>query len=219
MVQIFVGVAITVNGIFNPYLYLGSAVTAVGAGLCMLLNVDTATSKWVGYQIVAGAGIGFCFSVPIIVSQRVVKAVEMSSATAIILCELVWSAVFSQCLSWPVFQSLGAAYAIAAAQGVFQNELFKVLPINVPNVNPAVILGAGATDIGKTLQLSPAAIEGVRKSYVHAVRLTFALGIPLAGIAFISAPFMPWFRYIQPGQEKKASDEEKESSEPRDSGP
>lgn len=87
MIQIFVGVAITVNGIFNPYLYLGGALTAIGGGLCMLLNVDTGTGKWVGYQIVAGAGIGFCFSVPIIVSQRVVKATEMSSATAIILCK------------------------------------------------------------------------------------------------------------------------------------
>lgn len=75
------------NGIFNPYLFLGAAITATGAGLCMLLNVDTATSKWVGYQIVAGMGIGSCFSVPIIVSQRVVKVSEMSSATAIILCK------------------------------------------------------------------------------------------------------------------------------------
>ena len=97
VVQICVGLAITLNGIFNPYLYLGTAITAVGAGLCMLLNVDTSTSKWVGYQIVAGAGIGFCFSVPIIVSQRVVKSSEMSSATAIILCESVMSASTDDC--------------------------------------------------------------------------------------------------------------------------
>lgn len=218
MIQIFVGVAITVNGIFNPYLYLGGAITAVGAGLCMLLNVDTSTGKWIGYQIVAGAGIGFCFSVPIIISQRVVKTSEMSSATAIILCEFVLLALFNDCLSGPVFQSLGAAYAIAAAQGIFQNELLKVLPIYAPNVNPAEILAAGATDIRSTLQLTPAVIQGIQKAYVHAIRLTFALGIPLAGIAFISTPFMPWFKYIQPGQEKKATDEEKESSGPRDSG-
>lgn len=112
-----------------------------------------------------------------------------------------------------VCQSLGAAYAIAAAQGIFQNELLKVLPTNVPGVNPALVLSAGATSDRSSLPSTPALIEGIQKSYVHAIRLTFALGIPLAGIAFLSTPFMPWFKYIQPGQEKKGTDEEKKALE------
>ncbi|KAK2767550.1 hypothetical protein FQN54_003708 [Arachnomyces sp. PD_36] len=184
LIQIVVGVMITVTGIFNPYLTIGGALTAVGSGLLMMLDVDTGSPKWIGYQIVAGAGVGFCLSVPIIVSQRVVKPQDMSTATAIIL----------------FFQSIGGALVISAAQSIFQNKLVDYLIEFAPKVNPLAVVAAGATDIAGTFP--EAVIPGILKAYVHALRITYAIAIPFAGVAAIVSLFMPWFKYTQPEAQK-----------------
>ena len=85
--QIFIGGAITVTGIFNPYLIGGPVIAAVGAGILMLLDQHTGTGKWVGFQIVLGIGVGFCLTIPLMLSSVVVKAKDVSIATPFIICK------------------------------------------------------------------------------------------------------------------------------------
>jgi len=87
LTQIVGGVLITVTGIFNPWLICGSALTAIGSGLFMLLDIHTGARAWIGYQIVAGAGIGCCLAVPIIVAQRVIEHQNMGVATSTVICK------------------------------------------------------------------------------------------------------------------------------------
>jgi MFS transporter, DHA2 family, glioxin efflux transporter len=81
------GAAISRLGQFVPFLIIGSVLTTVGTGLIYTLNVDSGSSHWIGFQALAGIGIGLCFQVPIMAAQAVVAEPDVPLATAIVLCE------------------------------------------------------------------------------------------------------------------------------------
>ncbi|KAH8882986.1 putative gliotoxin efflux pump [Thozetella sp. PMI_491] len=192
--QIVVGGVITVTGIHNPFLILGPAIAAVGSGLLMLLDEQSSAGRWIGFQIVLGVGVGFCLTIPLMLSQVVVKTKDVSTATPII--------IFAQ--------SMGSAFLLPTAQAVFQNELVKALRQLVPDVDPLVVLSAGANT--EAISSFPRASVGrIVESYDSALRSTFAIGIPFAGVALLVSLFMPWFRYH--GETKKPTGETAPSQE------
>lgn len=89
---------------------------------------------------------------------------------------------------------MGSAFLLPTAQAVFHNELVKALHQFAPDVDPLVILAAGANSEAIS-SLPSASLGGIMQSYVRALRYTFAIGIPFAGTALFLSLFMPWFRY------------------------
>lgn len=81
------GGLITMTGHFVPFLIGGGVLTTIGAGLIFTLGLASPPSMWIGYQILAGIGIGLSIQVPIIASQAVVEPIDISSITAMILCK------------------------------------------------------------------------------------------------------------------------------------
>jgi len=53
----------------------------------MTLQPESNSSAWIGYQALAGIGIGLCFNVYIIITQNIVQSDDVATATAIILCK------------------------------------------------------------------------------------------------------------------------------------
>lgn len=88
MVQIGTGVTIGSTKLFNPFILVGGLLTTIACGLMMTLQPDSNSSIWIGYQALAGIGIGLCFNVYIIVIQNIVQSDDVATATAIILCEI-----------------------------------------------------------------------------------------------------------------------------------
>jgi hypothetical protein len=84
--QIVVGGLITATGIHNPFLILGPAIAAVGSGLFMLLDEQSSAGQWIGFQIILGVGVGFCLTIPLMLSQVVVQTKDVSTATPILIC-------------------------------------------------------------------------------------------------------------------------------------
>ncbi|KAF1959562.1 MFS general substrate transporter [Byssothecium circinans] len=103
LTQIVLGGVITVTGIFNPFLIAGPAVAAVGGGLLTTLDQHSTSGQWIGYQILIGIGVGACLTIPLMLAGVVVKPKDVSTSTAIM--------IFSQ--------SIGGAFMLAAAQGIF----------------------------------------------------------------------------------------------------
>jgi hypothetical protein len=103
---------------------------------------------------------------------------------------------------------MGSAIFIPTAQAVFQNELLKALKVFVPQINPLEVLAAGANAQG-VHSFPPNMISGILQSYVRALKYTFAVGVPLAGVALLVSPFMPWFKYHNESQKKDSSEAEK----------
>ena len=53
------------------------------------LDIGSPSSHWIGYQALAGIGIGLSIQVPIIANQSFVKVSEISSITAVTLCKYI----------------------------------------------------------------------------------------------------------------------------------
>jgi hypothetical protein len=79
------GVTLSKFGYPQPFLLFGAALTAIGAGLLYTLEVNTGSGKWIGYQLLAGIGVGWCFQVPVVTAQASVKPEDLPSVTAMVL--------------------------------------------------------------------------------------------------------------------------------------
>jgi len=91
IIQIVIGGFIAVTGIHNPFLIAGPILAAIGSGLLMLLNEHSGAVRWIGFQILLGIGNGMCLTIPLMLSQVVVKTKDVSTATPTIICK--WSSL------------------------------------------------------------------------------------------------------------------------------
>lgn len=83
--SIFGGVGVTVIGYYTPFMFVGAALAAVGAGLLTTFEVDTGSSMWIGYQALCGAGIGLVMQQPMIAAQTVLKLEDVPTGTSCII--------------------------------------------------------------------------------------------------------------------------------------
>lgn len=88
------------------------------------------------------------------------------------------------------FNSLGGAISISIAQNIFSNTLIKQLPAYAPNLDPALIIGAGAT--GLRAVTPDADLPGVLEAYNISVTRTFILPIACGGIACLCSLLFEW---------------------------
>ncbi|KAI1667091.1 Major Facilitator Superprotein [Pyrenophora tritici-repentis] len=164
---VLVGQALAKTGLAYPWMIAGGAMTCAGCGLLYTLDVDSSTGIWIGYQIFTGLGVGISFQVPTMLLQSTTKESDVALATATLL----------------FFQTTASAFGIAGAQTAFQNILAKQLRINAPDLNPEIVLRAGASELRRVV---PARfLPVVLKSYIEGFRGTMVVAIALAGAAFI----------------------------------
>ena len=152
----------TMWGHYVPVMAVGSVLASVGTGLIYTLEIDSGSSKWIGYQALMGIGIGLIFQIPVIVAQANVRPSDLSSASAMIL----------------FFQTIGGAIWISAAQAGFVNKMLARLPITAPGVNPGLVVSTGATELRKVFHA--AQIDGILEAYMDGIKVTFAISIACA---------------------------------------
>jgi hypothetical protein len=85
---------------------------------------------------------------------------------------------------------MGGTYFISAAQAIFTNKLVAHLKVNVPEIDPNVVVGLGATQFRDTLPKT--SIPGVVLSYMQSLHIVFALTIALAGVATLVSLLARW---------------------------
>lgn len=171
---VIVGTAISIIGVYKPFMICGGAVFTVGAGMIYLLKVNSPPPHWIGYQILSGFGAGMGLQIPFIAVQVVLQPKDMPTGNAL--------AIF--------FNSLGGAISISVAQNIFSNGLEKYIPIYAPSVSPATVISAGATHLRAVV--SPAVLPGVLQAYDVALQDAFVIPIAVGGIAMILACFVEW---------------------------
>jgi hypothetical protein len=171
--SIVAGGLTTLFGYYMPFVILGTAIFIIGAGLLTTLEVHTGPAKWIGYQILAGAGIGMAFQQPMIAAQTVLTLDDIPIGSAIIV----------------FFQTLGGALFISVGQNVFSNKLVEGIVART-SMNPATILQTGATALTKTFpaDILPAILE----AYNHAITTSFYAAVATAIVAFLGGLGMEW---------------------------
>ncbi|GES65959.1 MFS toxin efflux pump [Aspergillus terreus] len=189
--SVAVGILVTVFGYYTPFLIGSTAIAAIGAGLVTLYSKDISSGKWIGYQILVGAGVGAGFQIPITAVQTALPAEDIPTGSAVIM----------------FFQTLGGALFIAVAQSVFQNGLIEGIVEYAPKVNPADIVKAGATEMREVLirlhledQLS-----GVIDAYLSGLKDTYRVALALFLVSFVASCFFEWRSVKGQSDENKGS--------------
>ncbi|KAL7268772.1 hypothetical protein RUND412_008590 [Rhizina undulata] len=172
--SILSGGLITVFGYYVPFMFIGSALLSVGAGLLTTFETNTNSPRWIGFQVIAGAGVGFVMQQPMIAAQTVLKLDDVPTGTAAIV----------------FFQTLGGALFISVAQNVFDNKLISGLAKSLPGVDPEIILKAGATSIKTTF--GPDMLPAILRAYNDALTTCFYAAVALACLGFFAAFGMEW---------------------------
>ncbi|GAB7357623.1 hypothetical protein MBLNU459_g0122t2 [Dothideomycetes sp. NU459] len=168
------GGTITALGYYTPFVIASSVLMSIGAGLLSTFHINTGHSMWIGYQALFGIGVGFGMQQPLIAVQAVLPKADVPIGTAIIM--------FSQ--------TLGGALFISVAQNVFTNKLLKNLAQLVPDLNPAIVLATGATDLKNVVD--PKDLTGVLTAYNGAIINCFYVAVAMSVVSIFGALFMEW---------------------------
>lgn len=168
------GIAVTKLGYYTPFVIASSIVMSIGAGLLTTLKVDSGHAMWIGYQALVGIGVGFGMQQTMIAVQVVLAKEDVPTGTAIV--------IFSQ--------TLGGALFISVAQSIFTNSLLKNLAAVVPDLDPAIVLATGATELKNAID--PKYLAGVLVAYNDTLTTTFRVGVAMAALSIFGALALEW---------------------------
>ncbi|KUL86339.1 hypothetical protein ZTR_08616 [Talaromyces verruculosus] len=175
MISVLVAGAIVTNTrVVTPVMVVGSAIGALGCGLCALFDVNTTIGVWIGVQIVAGIGAGLGFQVPLTAGQASVKEPDLPAVTSMLL----------------EFQTLGGAIWVSATQAVFVNRMLIALPQSAPTVNPTQVIATGAGDLRTVFDSEQ--IPGIITAYSDGIKDAYLTICAIIGVSMLVAAAMPW---------------------------
>ncbi|AEO64679.1 uncharacterized protein THITE_47305 [Thermothielavioides terrestris NRRL 8126] len=167
-----------------PWAITGSALASIGSGLLSSFTPVATTGQWIGYQIVTNLGRGLAFQVPVVSVQEDLPAEETATGLAVV----------------NLFMNLGSAVAVSVAQSVFHSYLPGLLRRHAPGVDPAAVLGAGATSVRGLVP--PAQLPGLLVAYNEGLTLMFYLPAACSALACLVSFGLRWDRVGAAGDKK-----------------
>jgi hypothetical protein len=147
---------------------------AIGVGLMYTFTPDVGHPAWIGYQAIAGIGIGLGMQQPLIAVQTVLDITWVPIGTSVII----------------FLQTLGGALFVSIGQNVFSNELVKGLKKYAPTIDPLIVLSTGATSIQKDIEKE--FLPGVTLAYNNALVQTFLAAAIMAALTIIGSATIEW---------------------------
>ncbi|KUJ19995.1 major facilitator superfamily transporter [Mollisia scopiformis] len=176
--SILTGGLVTKFGHFNPWLFFGTGLTAIGSGIFSTFKVDTGNSMINGIQVLAGFGASCVIQMPLIGLMTLLPAHDLTTATSIVV----------------FFQFLGGAIFLAIAENIFVSRLVSSLHEYTPSLDAQAVVNVGAEGLRKLLsddgQLGQ--LAGALLAYDEAITRTFLLGAAGASVAFVASAGMEW---------------------------
>lgn len=173
--SLIAGVFVTKIGYFAPPAIVGCAIGVAGSALLSTLKTDTASPKWIGYEILASVGLGIAIQQGFVAVQTVLRLDQLPMGTA---------AVTS-------FQSLGGAVFISVGSSVVQNELISAVEASpIADVDIHAVVAAGTTQFRSFVP--DAALPELLKAYDHALQRVFIAAAVTSGLAFLVALGFEW---------------------------
>jgi len=168
------GGLVTWTGYYTPFMLLSAVLMSIGAGLLSTFEVDSNSPRWIGYQFIFGAGVGFGMQQTLVAVQTVLPAADIPIGTSLMM--------FSQ--------TLGGALFISVGQNVFTNSLIKNLKTVVPDLDANIVLTVGATELKN--QIPERYLAGVLSAYNLALTQTFYVSVATATLSIVGAAFVQW---------------------------
>ncbi|CAG8908835.1 unnamed protein product [Penicillium egyptiacum] len=163
----FAGFGTAITGYYTPFVYAGSILMSIGTGLLMTVQPHhTSRAKWVGFQILCGAGIGLGEEQGLYMVQTTLPENDAATGIGLILFA----------------QTLGGALFASVAQAVFLENISKALKTLAPNLDPKSVLNGVSTGSSQELQ----AVYGL------AIKDVFRVGLILGTVSSLGAVLYDW---------------------------
>lgn len=186
------GIVTSYTGHYIPFVYLTVILMSIGTGLLSTLEPDSSSAKWIGYQVIVGAGSAFGISTALTAAQTALPLEDIPIGTATVLFT----------------ENLVGAVMVSVAQNVFANQLGANLKAKVPGLDSDVVLGTGATQIKN--EIPGEFYDDVLAAYSQALTETFYVGVALSCCAAFGAVCLEW---LSVKGRKKGSDGEEEEAQ------
>ncbi|KAL1984919.1 hypothetical protein VTN96DRAFT_8578 [Rasamsonia emersonii] len=174
------GILVSAVGYYTPFMIASSIISAVGIGLMTMLTPTTPLARWIGYQVLVGAGMGMGTQQPITAVQAALPAADIPIGTAIMM--------FAQTMGGSIFVSVG--------QTVFQNQLRRNILRAIPDEGRQIaplVSGLGATEIQDVVSRKfPKDLAKTLSAYNDSLTETWYVSVVMAGLSLVGAVFVEW---------------------------
>lgn len=168
ILSMMVGFLLQLTGNYPmPFMLLAGVLATVGSALLFTFDLHTESSKWIGYQALAGIGVGMAIQMPVVVNQASVDMADIPNATALTL----------------FFQFLAGTVWVQAAEAVFDNYLVTGLAKHAPELSSQMVVNAGA--MGLRDMFDAEQLSQVLQAYMEGLKAQFVLDTVLAGVATV----------------------------------
>ena len=167
------GIIVTIKGKYRYFHFIGFILMSIACGCFSLLDKNTKTGAWVGYQALFGLGNGLVFNTMIPPLLASLPSTEVATATA----------------TWTFMRSFGSIWGIAIPSAIMNdriNHLVVERLSNFPDI-AAELLNGGAyqkatAKFVSSLAPTPAIKEIVISVYVDALKVVWYGSIAFAVI-------------------------------------
>lgn len=173
------------TGRFLPFIYIGSIIATIGAGLMSSLDENSNQGMTIGYLFVAGVGIG-CM-----IQTRVIGAQAMVTQE--------WIAIITATSGFA--QTMGGVVGIAVTGAIITNTLSSTLEMTAPNVPASLVVNN--PDGFRHLPIfenNPGLLDSVIRAFVQAIDDGFKAPIVFCGCILICAFFIDNITIRKPGR-------------------
>lgn len=155
---------------------LSSIITPIGEGLMTTWTVNANFSQWVGYQAMAGLGLGLGQQQPMVAIQNILPKADIPAGTSIII----------------LLQTLSGAIFVSVGQSILQNELLKNLAAAFPNggFDPSSLANVGATQVRSLVP--PQYLQTVLVAYNGALTKVYTVALCMSAFTVIGSLLMEW---------------------------
>ena len=152
--SILTGVFVKKVGMFLPPIYFGMLLMLVGFGTFIDFTATSSWGKLIGFQVIAGLGVGPLFQAPIIALQAHINPRDIGTATATL----------------GFIRQLATSTSVVIGEVVFQNEMKKKAGFLVRELGPKLAKQLGGANAGAETQL----IQSLPEQQRSVVRKAFA---------------------------------------------
>ncbi|KAG6356291.1 hypothetical protein INS49_015678 [Diaporthe citri] len=174
----FTGAFIQWTGKYMPSVYVGGVMLCVGAGLLISLGPEPQWAKIIGYQIVAGTGVGFNFEGPLLAVQAVMGVEHVATVTA----------------TMGFVRTMSTAVSIVVGGVVFQNRMVNQFSNLAASLGPELARELAGSEILAKLDvitgLPGSQQRAVREAISNSLKDMWIMYVAFAGASLVAGLFI-----------------------------
>ncbi|RYO86918.1 hypothetical protein DL764_008935 [Monosporascus ibericus] len=188
--SIISGGVTTKIGYYVPAMIFSPSLLSVGQGLMGTFTIRETPAHWIGYQFVAGFGLGCGMQSAGLAAQAVLPKPDIPTGIAIMF--------FSQQLGGAVFTSVG--------QNLLSSRMTSQIGHIIHEIEDTAsdIVDQGAGDL--VAKVPPELRSRVREAYNSAITTIFLCGMGVALCGVVAALFMEWKNIKKTGSDDASDD-------------